>query len=373
MHLRANTTVRENLADGNFAGVAGALATMNINTKWNPTVPANATYTAGGVLRYNGYPENFIYTNPQYSSVTWNGNLDHANYHSMQTQVTLRPTHGLSLSATYTWSRNLGMLGYTDLRNRAADYGLLNTHRSHAVTTYGTYDLPFGPNRMLLSNVNPSVLGRIIGGWQLSWIHTMQTGRPGYFPANTTLWGGGTPDRVGAFDEKSGHVTWANGARTGSYYNDLYVNVKDPQCASVTSRDGLYGNCGITAVALKSDNSKIIFQNPLPGQRGNYDRAAISTPLTWNTDMAFTKAVKIAEGKSIQIRIDATNVWNHAQPTRGYFGSSGSRQVAPGDFSGNITVGSTTHSVWYAPAQPMGYLDSKVGQRTFQAKIRMDF
>jgi len=343
-----------------------------VNATWNPGL-ANQPYTAGGVLRYNGYPENFIYTNPQYSSVLWNGNLDHANYHSMQTQVTLRPTHGLSLSATYTWSRNLGMLGYTDHRDRAADYGLLNTHRSHAVTTYGTYDLPFGPNRLLFSNVNPNVLGRIIGGWQLSWIHTMQTGRPATFTANTTLWGGATPDKVGEFDNKSGYITWADGARTGSYYANKYVNVTDPQCASVTTRDGLSGQCTIQAVALRDDRSQIIFQNAQPGKRGNFARYDISTPLTWNTDMAFTKSVRITEGRSIQIRVDATNVWNHAQPTRGYFGSAGSRQVAPGDFSGNITVGTIGPSVWYAPNQDLGYLDSKVGARTFQAKVRFDF
>lgn len=372
-HLRANTSTRENLADGNFAGVAGSLATMNINTTWNPTLPPSQPYTAGGVLRYNGFPENYIYTNPQYSAVNWNGNLDHANYHSAQVQVTLRPTHGLSLSATYTWSRNLGMLGYMDPTNRAADYGLLNTHRTHAVTTYGTFDLPFGPNRMLFSNVNPNVVGRIIGGWQISWIHTMQTGRPGSFPAITTLYANGTPNRVGDFDPKSAHVSWAPGARTGSYFANQYVNVTDPQCASVTTKDGLRNNCGIVATALASDPTKIIFQNPLPGQRGNWDRSAISTPLTWNTDMSLTKAIRITEGKTFQLRIDATNVFNHAQPTRGSFGSAGSRTVAPGDFFGNITVGSTGHSYWYAPAQPLGYLDSKVGARTFQAKLRFDF
>jgi len=41
--------------------------------------------------------------------------------------------------------------------------------------------------------------------------------------------------------------------------------------------------------------------------------------------------------------------------------------VAPGDFFGNITIGSLTSS------RELGYLDSKVGMRTFQAKIRIDF
>jgi hypothetical protein len=364
-------TVQASLANGNFVDLAGWLATANLNPSYNPGM-TNQTYTAGSLLRYNGYPENWLYTNPQYSGVTWNGNLDHANYHSMQTQVTLRPTYGLSLSATWTWSRNLGMLAYQDPRNRASDYGLLNTHRTHAITTYGTFDLPFGPNRTLFSNVNPSVLGRIIGGWQLSWVHTMQTGRPGYFPARTSLWANGTPDKVGEFKLDSGQVVWKHGARTGSLYNDgnanTYVNIQDPQCLDQSQvASGLKSACTLYAVAMASDTSKVIFQNPLPGVRGNFSRSSIYTPITWNTDMAFTKAIRIAEGKSMQIRVDATNVWNHAQPTRGQFGSAGSRTVAPGDFSGNITIGSLTAS------RELGYLDSKVGMRTFQAKIRFDF
>ena len=151
-------TVASSLANGNFSDLAAWIGRGNIATNNNPG-KTNPVYTAGNLLRYNGFPENWIYTNPQYSSVTWNGNLDHANYHSMQTQVTLRPTHGLSLSATWTWSRNLGIRNVQDPRNRAVDFGLLNTHRTHALTTYGTFDLPFGPNRTLFSNVNPSVAG----------------------------------------------------------------------------------------------------------------------------------------------------------------------------------------------------------------------
>jgi hypothetical protein len=250
---------------------------------------------------------------------------------------------------------------------------LLNTHRTHALTTYGTFDLPFGPNRTLFSNVNPSVLGRIIGGWQLSWVHTMQSGRPAYFPAVTSLWANGTPNKVGEFKNNSGKINWQPGARTGNFYRgsdnkDLYVNVKDPQCLDQSQvADGIKNTCTLYAVALASDPTKIIFQNPLPGVRGNFDPTSIYTPMTWNTDMAFTKAIRIAEGKSMQIRVDATNVWNHAQPTRGQFGSAGSRQVAPGDFSGNITMGNLTTS------REMGWLDSRVGMRTFQAKIRFDF
>ena len=92
------------LAQGNFAAVASTLGSTNGFL----TVPVG---TIGGVLRAGGAPDNFVVENPQYSYVNWQGNLDNANYHSLQTQVTLRPTHNLNLQATYTFSRNLGYMG----------------------------------------------------------------------------------------------------------------------------------------------------------------------------------------------------------------------------------------------------------------------
>jgi len=362
------------LPNGDYNSVASALATLNINPTYNPQLadfdPASNVYSAGSVLRYNGFPENWIYASPQYSSVNMTSNLNHANYHSMQAQVTLRPTHGLSLSGTYTWSRNLGSLGYVDPMNRLDDYGLLNTHRSHAFTSYGTYDLPFGPNRQLFSGVNPNILGRIIGGWQLSWIHTMQTGRPASIGVTTGISSsGGRPDYVGdkPYNTKSGHVVWNPGDRTGNYFNNKLLVVTDPQCALVDA--SIRGFCWLNGQA-DADTGQVLFQNPMPGTRGNFASGQFTSPLTWNTDMALTKVIRISEGKSFQLRIDATNVFNHPFPSNGTFGSAGSRVVAPGDFFGNYTI---MDLQWYATDRNAGYLDSKVGARTFQAKVRIDF
>ncbi len=381
-HLRGFQGV--NLANADYAAVASAIATANINPVYNPGLPAPEPYTAGGVLRYTGYPENFIYTSPQFLAANWVGNHNNANYHSMQAQVTLRPTHGFSVTGTYTWSRNLGALGvggfgqaYMDPRNRALDYGLLNTHRSHAFTMYGTWDLPFGRNRWVASDAGRVVDG-IIGGWQLSWIHTMQTGRPARISATNTLWGGGwLGDNLidlapGAdFDTKSGKISWENGARTGSYFDNRYIAVPDPQCQDVTAAQGLNVFCWIKAAALADDPDTIIFQNPLPGERGNFARGQITTPMTWNTDMALTKVVRLTEGTNLTVRVDATNVWNHPIASNGVFAASGSRVAAPGDFAGNITMVDIN---WFNFAnRAPGYLDTKIGARTFQAKIRIDF
>ena len=104
--LRASTTFANNLANGNYAGVAGSL-----NTAFPTACAANPSVVnqGGGVLRCNGFPENFVVANPQFSNVTYNTNLASNNYHSVQTQLTVRPYHGVSAQATWTWSKNLGI------------------------------------------------------------------------------------------------------------------------------------------------------------------------------------------------------------------------------------------------------------------------
>ena len=55
---------------------------------------ANATNAGGGgfggMIRANGYPEDFIVIAPQFDDVDIYGNQDHSTYHSLQTQVTKR-------------------------------------------------------------------------------------------------------------------------------------------------------------------------------------------------------------------------------------------------------------------------------------------
>ena len=109
MHLRANTTLRDNLANGNYTALAASLNTLNYASgATNPGLPVIPTGVVGTVIRQNGFPENFIVTNPQFGAVNNLTNVYSNNYHSLETQVTMRPIHGVSFQSTYTWSKNLG-------------------------------------------------------------------------------------------------------------------------------------------------------------------------------------------------------------------------------------------------------------------------
>ena len=115
MHLRAATasSLRNNLADGNYLALANSIYTLNYSKVGgiNSTLPAIPAGVFGAVLRQNNFPENFVRTNPQFTTATLQTNVGNSNYHSMQTELTLRPTAGVSALASYTWSKSLGRTG----------------------------------------------------------------------------------------------------------------------------------------------------------------------------------------------------------------------------------------------------------------------
>lgn len=352
--MSGGTQIRSMLANGNYQALATAISSWS-----NPNAPRGTTDN-GWLLRTAGFPENFIVTNPQFSAVNLYTNQGRANYHSMQAQVTMRPTAGVSFQASYTWSKNLGLTGasYVDPRNREADYTLLGSDRRHVLTTYGTFDLPIGPNKLLFSG-SSGILARFLEGWQASWIANFSSGEPLNVTAQTTLFGTGVPDAVGPFPFDLIGVYWEPNAYQGNYFGDYFQKVNDPQKSWVTTKDNLNNYCTLTAVADPDGN--IVLQNPLPGTRGNFGFNRLTGPGTWNVDMAIGKSVRIDESKSIQVRVDATNIFNHPQPA-GSVGTASTRI----SFANPPDLGINT-------SNPFGYFGTKVGQRTFQARIRFSF
>jgi hypothetical protein len=355
---RGTPQVRNMLANGNYSGLASAISSWS-----NPNAPKGTTDN-GWLLRTAGFPENFVVANPQFSAVNLYTNWGTANYHSMQVQVTMRPTAGISFQTSYTWSKNLGNPGtaYTNPRNRAADYTVLSSDRPHVFTSYGTIDLPMGPSKLLFGN-SSGVLARILENWQMSWIGNVSSGSPVNATAQTMLYGTGVPDQVAPFPYDKVGVYWEHGAYQGNYFANFFSFKDDPQKANVTTKDSLNTLCTLTAIADADGN--IILQNPLPGTRGNFGLNRLYGPATWNTDIALSKSVRIDESRNLQVRFDATNIFNHPQPG-GSVGTASTRISYA-----NPPLMSILSSI--NANNPFGYLGTKVGWRAFQARIRFNF
>ncbi|PYS34747.1 MAG: hypothetical protein DMG14_28705 [Acidobacteria bacterium] len=91
------------------------------------------------------------------------------------------------------------------------------------------------------------------------------------------------------------------------------TQVRDPQCANVTTAQNLRNLCTLNAVADAKTN-QVLLQNPLPGTRGSIGLRTLEGPGIWRFDANISKAVKITETKTVQFRLDATDVLNHPEP-----------------------------------------------------------
>jgi hypothetical protein len=306
-----------------------------------PDIPVGVN---GAVLRYTGFPENFIKTNPQFSTATMQSNPGNTNYHSLQTQVTLRPTAGVDLQASYTWSKLLGTAGtYTNPVDRNSDYTLQVGDRRHDFRTSGSFALPIGPNQVFLRNTS-GVLARILERWEMSWVLNVGSGAPANIVAATMLYANGVPDLVGPFDISAANVQWKDGQIAGNYFGGAYTKVRDPQCSTIAAN--LRSLCTLNAVADSS--GQIVLRNPSPGTRGNLGQNVIEMPGLRTIDASVSKAFRVDERRNVRLRIDATNIFNHPQVE-----------------NPNMDINSTELT--------FGNISTKTGQRQFQAQLRLEF
>lgn len=111
-----------------------------------------------------------------------------SNYNSLQTVYQHQFKDNLVLLANYTYGKCMSNggtgFGYFGFRAQwlkgfgiGPDYSPCTNDATHVVHVSGEYALPFGRGRQLLSGIS-RLSDAVIGGWQLNFIYTFQTGQP---------------------------------------------------------------------------------------------------------------------------------------------------------------------------------------------------
>lgn len=113
---------------------------------------------------------------PDFGAITWNEQSASSIYHALQVKVERRFYKGLTMLASYTWSKNIDQdsdntEGYYDPYNFRLNRGLSSFDVPHLFTLGLVYELPWlrqahGFERALL------------GGWTLGTVTTLQSGFP---------------------------------------------------------------------------------------------------------------------------------------------------------------------------------------------------
>jgi hypothetical protein len=394
-HLRRSATFASNLANGDFAAVAGSLLTLAPTGL--RTLPSSITGVSGNRTIRNGcdrladgftivqqttaggtqvantgsaiplrcFSEDFMVSNPQFSTLNYRANLNHSNYNALQAQVTARPINGVSFQATWAWAKSmqLSATDYLDPANRSLDFARGN-EAAHTIRVNGTVELPFGPNKLFFAN-SSGFVARMLERWQTSFIFNRTSGYPFNIVPDTSHMYRSATNGGARFNVVSpnwtipkGQVQWDGpNNNTGTYYGSTspFISTLDPQCRSlvVSATDAmgtnLQSSCTMNALARRNDDGsvgEILLANTMPGQVGNlHDRSLINFG-RWDLDASASKSFQIDESKSIQIRIDAKNIMNHPTPSSSGFGTG---------------------------VTNLGLISSKTGSRQFQGQLRLTF
>ncbi|QQS47969.1 MAG: TonB-dependent receptor [Acidobacteriota bacterium] len=248
------------------------------------------------------------------STLMWDGFASTA-YHALQVAVNRRYSSGLFIKGAYTWSKAINYFddsGWAGLplfragsdigRNR----GLAGYDIPHNVQVGAAYELPFGDGKTWMTD---GVASAIFGGWTLSGIGNITSGRP----LNVTAAGGSlnspgntqTPDLIGeiSYPKNTGpNALWfdPNAFRPVEFSPEWLASV-----AGGTPRPFRYGTAG---------------------------RSVLRGPGFANLDLSLVRTFRITERVTTDFRVDAFNFTNTP-----WFANPGTNASAPTrDAQGNI-------------------------------------
>lgn len=284
---------------------------------------------------YNTFPVNYFAGNPamqntiraaaqnyrpypQFGNVPLRSNFGHSTYHSGTVKVEKRMSGGLYFQTFYTFSKAIDSQdgnndggGVAPLQNRGLEKARAGFDRSHRWIATVNYELPFGGRKRWAAS---GWKKWILGGFELSWIQTMESGNPlsfsyagspyNYYPGFV---GTTRPDIVGPIEIRDGWYDLG-----GDRFNTANINSVFTGGQNGIDAFALPGGCP-QAIPAGFDRTKCDFRI------GNSGRNIVTgLPLRW-TQVSAQKNFQIKERYKVQLRWDMQNVfktYNFSPPTR---------------------------------------------------------
>jgi hypothetical protein len=244
-----------------------------------------------------------------------------SNYNSLQVTVRKQFSRGFSMQGAYTCSKSLTNIFNATAnsnfsRDLAQQYGPSNFNRPHRFILNYSWDLPLGQHE--------GVVGKLLEGWNLSGVTTIQDGPPltfidtrggtAYGTSTTTIEGGYSRaqlcpgfsyNQVGS----SGGIEQRLGGASGG---PGYVNPNAICAAPAITPDGV-----VTTQAACPTCATLF---------GNSGVGILLGPGQFNFDASLLKTTRITERTSVQFRAEFFNLMNHPQfnsPAQGLLGAQG--------------------------------------------------
>ena len=231
-----------------------------------------------------------------FGDIQWMENRESSNYHSLQMHLEKRFSSGLSALASYTWGKaissgadqlstslagpgiDLGVFSVPqNANNLRAERGPAEFDVKHRFVASYVYELPWGHDRRWGQSWH-GLTNLFLGAWQVSGIHTLQSG----LPLTATL-GGSTVLNLGS---------------------------------DRVARPNLAGNPQLPAsrrtVQRWFNTDAFTVPGPAPQAFGNSGVGIMRGPGLSSFDFSIAKKINIDETRYFQFRTELFNAFNHA-------------------------------------------------------------
>jgi hypothetical protein len=226
--------------------------------------------------------------NPFFDDIDVIESRANSNYHALQARLQQRLSGGLSLLASYTFSKSIDDASnfFTsagdpnfpqDSNNVRPERGRSNFDVRQRFSASYTYELPFGRGRRFAGD--GGFASALLSGWQTNGIVTLQTGRPF------------TVAILGDIDNSN-----TGRSNLGFGANDRPNVVGDPRLSHPTP-DRWFNTAA--------------FALPAFGTFGNAGRNTLDGPGYQNFNASLVKNTALTESVKLQLRAEAFNLFNH--------------------------------------------------------------
>jgi hypothetical protein len=276
-------------------------------------------------------------TTDPYGSVDFKHDVGQSTYHGLLVSLQHRLSNGLSFETKYTLSHSIndGAVGGGEANGpenvncQRCDKGPSVFDVRHNFTTNAVYELPLGPGKAFLNA--GGVLGRIVGGWELSGIGWYHTGHPLTVTMNL---------------KGTDNFRLPDGNDQTTQRPDLIAGVPLYMAGGVHYVPG--GNGATTSLL-----NPAAFQAPPLDSNGNFTHFGTAPNGVgrainiWQADLSLTKETKLTERVEMQFAVQAFNIFNHVQlgdPSTSLDFDLGNQNGGTGNLSSG-SFGSITSSV----------------------------
>ena len=277
------------------------LAYYSLGSALAKTYSATITTVNGYSAPYSGFHGTLaqrLEPFPQITSITTaQENVGQSSYNALYAKLQRSYSKGLTLLASYTWSKSMtnadGTLvnilagGFQNPFNPKGEISVSAQDYRNVFALSYVYDLPFGRGKAFLNKSR--VLNEIVGNWKVGGVHRLQSGSPANFgcatamPGNSPCFHFNLNPAVSVYSaaEQSGQFN----PLTSKYFNA--AGFVDPNSNARIAGGGAYQYGTLTR---------------------NVD--SIRYPVSPDTDFSVIKGVDIVEGVKGELRVEFFNAFN---------------------------------------------------------------